>query len=256
METFYIIYFFIVGTIFGSFCNVVGDRIPNGMSIIKPSSHCPKCNHKLSAIELIPIISYLIQKGKCKNCKTKISIEYPIFEMITGILFALSYIVFGLNLEIVIALTFISILIIVMISDYHYMVIPDIVMLYGIVLIIIEQYIIYDLNTVINSIISGFFAYVVMWLIKLLGDTIFKKESLGGGDIKLMFFIGLCLPLPISILPIFLGTLIALPIAIITLIYKKNNMLPFGPYLSMAAIILFLLQINWSEFSDFLINLY
>ena len=256
METFYIIYFFIVGTVFGSFCNVAGDRIPNGMSIIKPSSHCDNCNHKLKAIELIPIISYLFQRGRCKNCKIKLSIEYPIFEALTGILFALSYVVFGFNLEIIIALTFISILIIVMISDYHYMVIPDIVMLYGIVLIIVEQYIIYDLNTVINSIISGLVAYGVMWLTKLLGDTIFKKESLGVGDIKLMFFIGLCLPLPISILPIFIGSLIALPISIIILIYKKNNMLPFGPYLSMAAIILFLLQISWNDFYNFMINLY
>ena len=123
MEIYYIIVFFIIGTIFGSFFNVVGYRLPKGKSIVFPPSHCPNCNNKLTPKELIPIISYIIQKGKCTHCKTKIPCFYVIFELITGILFALIYLVYGLTPEIIIPLTFISMLIIITISDYNYMII-------------------------------------------------------------------------------------------------------------------------------------
>jgi Na+/H+ antiporter NhaC len=88
MDVYYIIILFILGTIFGSFYNVVGDRLPEGKSIVKPSSHCPKCQHKLTPLELIPIFSFLFQKGKCKGCKCKIPIMHPLFELGSGILFA------------------------------------------------------------------------------------------------------------------------------------------------------------------------
>lgn len=94
--TIYLILFFITGLLFGSFYNVVGLRLPKKESIIYPSSHCPKCNHKLSWYELIPVLSYIFLKGKCKNCKEKISIMYPVVELISGILFALSIIPLGL----------------------------------------------------------------------------------------------------------------------------------------------------------------
>jgi len=83
MELIFILVFFVVGTIFGSFYNVVGYRIPKGESILYPSSHCPKCNHELKSYELIPILSFIFLGGKCKNCKTKISWFYAIFELLT-----------------------------------------------------------------------------------------------------------------------------------------------------------------------------
>ena len=79
MELFCLIIFFIIGTVFGSFYNVVGYRLPKGESIIYPSSHCPNCNNKLKTLELIPVLSYIFQKGKCKHCQTKISAFYPFF---------------------------------------------------------------------------------------------------------------------------------------------------------------------------------
>ena len=115
--------FFMIGTIFGSFYYVVGYRIPKGESIVSPPSHCPNCNHRLGALELIPIFSFLLQGGKCKNCKNKISIFYPLFEVVCGLLFGISFISFGFSYELVIALTFISMIIIVMLSDYYYMII-------------------------------------------------------------------------------------------------------------------------------------
>ena len=93
MDLAIIIGLFILGTIFGSFYNVVGYRIPKGESILYPSSHCPKCNHELKAYELIPILSFVFLGGKCKKCKSKISFFYPIFELLTGIGFSVSYLV-------------------------------------------------------------------------------------------------------------------------------------------------------------------
>ena len=137
MEVIMFVWMFIIGAIFGSFYNVVGLRLPTGESIVSPPSHCPKCYHKLSGIELIPIISYIIQKGQCKSCGDKISIIYPIFEATSGLLFALAYLSFGFNAELVIALTFISMLIIIVVSDINYLIIPDsILLIFGLALII------------------------------------------------------------------------------------------------------------------------
>ena len=149
------ILFFVLGTILGSFYNVVGYRIPKKESIIYPPSHCPKCNHKLKFYELIPIISYIIQKGKCKNCKEKIGLFYPIFELITGLLFAISLKIFGLTPNLLLILTFISTLIIITISDIKYMIIPDSILLFFSILILIEIYIFKGFNEVLSSITNG-----------------------------------------------------------------------------------------------------
>ena len=106
------IIFFIFGLIFGSFFQVVGLRLPKGESIIKPASHCTSCDKKLKWYELIPILSYLMQGGKCRNCKKHISIKYPLYELLTGISYALCYLVFGFSTDIIIPLTLISTLII------------------------------------------------------------------------------------------------------------------------------------------------
>ena len=238
---------FIIGTILGSFYNVVGYRIPKGESIIFPSSHCPKCNHKLKFYELIPILSYIIQKGKCKKCQKKIPIFYPIFELITGLLFALTYKVFGLTPQYILAITFISMLIIITISDLLYMIIPDSVLIFFTSIIIIEKIIIYGLNQGLTAIINGLVAFLLMLTLKKLGDILFKKESMGGGDIKLMFTIGMTLNYQQAILSVFAGSIIGLPISIIMLKNKKEHIIPFGPLISIGAIIILLGQINISN---------
>lgn len=130
MEVYYLVVFFVFGLIFGSFFNVVGYRLPNKMSLISPSSHCPQCNHKLTPIELIPVFSWIFQKGRCKNCGKMIPIFYPIFELFTGIVFALIYIVFGLSVQTFIAIIFASMILIITISDVLYMIISDEVLIF------------------------------------------------------------------------------------------------------------------------------
>ena len=238
------ILFFVLGTILGSFYNVVGYRIPKKESIIYPPSHCPKCNHKLKFYELIPIISYIIQKGKCKNCKEKIGLFYPIFELITGLLFAISLKIFGLTPNLLLILTFISMLIIITISDIKYMIIPDSILLFFSILILIEIYIFKGFNEVLSSITNGIISFIIMYLIKKFGDFLFKKESMGDGDIKLMFVIGLFTSYKNALLTIFIGSLIGLPISLISIKKNTNHILPFGPLLSSAATIIVLTKIN------------
>lgn len=244
MDLYYTIVAFIFGTIFGSFYNVVGYRLPKGESLISPSSHCTNCNHKLGPLELIPIFSFLLQGGKCKNCGQKISWFYTIFELATGILFAISYIVFGPTLDFVIAITFVSTLLIIILSDYMYMIIPDEVVIFSIILLLIEIFIKSGLSGVGYSLLSGLISSFVMLLLKLFGDFLFKKESMGGGDIKLLFLFGLVLGYPMAIISIFLGSFIGLPIALIQLYKNKTNIIPFGPFLSVGAMIILFTGLN------------
>ena len=257
LEMFNSILIFIIGTIFGSFYNVVGYRLPNKMSIVFPSSHCPNCNHKLKFYELIPILSYLFLRGKCKNCKEKISLLYPCFEFLSGCLFLISYLVFGMGIEFVIAITFLSILLIISISDIKYYIIPDEVLIVGIIIIIIE----FIVNTIINDlswfdgllkpVLNGLGAFAILYLFKCLGDLMFKKESLGGGDIKLLFFIGLVLGFDMANVTIFIASFIALPISVISLIKNNNNILAFGPYLAISATIILLAKLDLNTILNF-----
>jgi len=252
MFLYYTIVAFIFGTILGSFYNVVGYRLPKGESLISPSSHCTNCNHKLGPLELIPIFSFLFLGGKCKKCGQKISWFYPIFEFSTGVLFALSYIVFGPTIDFFIAITFVSTLLVVVLSDYKYMIIPDEVVIFSSIVLLIEIFIKSGLKGVGYSLLSGFISAFVMFMLKILGDHLFKKESMGGGDIKLLFIFGLVINYPMAILSIFLGSFIGLPISIYILYKEKTNIIPFGPFLSVAALIIYFTNIDLKWILDVL----
>ena len=254
MEKLYLIIFFIFGSVMGSFYHALATRLSNGLSIIKPASHCEECKHTLRWYELIPIISYIIQGGKCRKCKTKMPISYLLMEICTGILFSVCYHVFDTPIEIAIALVFVSSLIIIIISDIEYMIILDEVLIFAIVLIILLNIIDIGLYETSIKIIQGAGAFITMLLIKKLGDFMFKQESLGGGDIKLMFLIGLVIGYEMSIFNIFFATFLAFPIALVLLVTKKDNMIPFGPFLSMAAIILYVWGLTFTDIINFIIT--
>lgn len=255
MELYYTIVFFIFGTVFGSFFNVVGSRLPNGESIVNPPSHCSNCNHKLGFWELFPIISYIFLGGKCKNCKTKISIIHPLFELLTGLLFSISYRIYGLSFDCLIALTFISALLIVIVSDFNYMIIPDEILFFFGMLLIIEILFTTGFESTLLSITDGIISFIFMFVLKLFGDLIFKRESMGGGDIKLLCLFGIILGWQNAIVTIFLAALIGLPISLIILIKNKDNVIPFGPFLSIAAIIILLTNFDIGSFMQLLINI-
>lgn len=255
MEIINLIIFFTLGSIMGSFLHVVATRLYMKESIITPRSHCHFCSHELKWYELIPILSYIFLGGKCKKCKKKLPYSYVIIEVVTGILYAVCYHVFGYSYELIVALIFVSGLVTVIISDIEYMVILDEVLITMIILIIITYLFSLGFHDTFEKIGYGALSFLTMYTIKIIGDKMFKKESLGGGDIKLLFVFGLVLGYSMSICTIFLATFIAFPIALIILFSSKDNIIPFGPFLCMAAILLLIWGINFNDIITFLIEI-
>ncbi len=223
-----------------------------------PSSHCTVCGHRLGALELIPVLSFLIQGGKCKHCKTKISWYYTVFELLTGILFLLSYLKFGFTASCFMAIVLSSILVIIIISDYKYYIIPDEIIIIGIILLGIAAFCEgggsfsqFDWKEAMIHLLvalrDGLGSFLLMYIVKIIGDFIFKKESMGGGDIKLMFIVGMVLGFPLAVISIFLASIIGLPIALIILKLKSTHEIPFGPFLSIATLVLFFLNCSWLD---------
>lgn len=246
--------FFMMGAILGSFYYVVAYRIPKGESIVSPPSHCPNCNHRLGPLELVPIFSYLFQLGRCKNCKCKISIFYPLFEIFCGLLFGFSYLSYGFSIDLVIVLTFISMIVIIILSDIYYMIISDGVLLFFAVALFVEMIFIYDIKFALMHLVYGLISFLIMYSLKLLGDFLFKKESMGGGDIKLLFVFGLMFGWQMSLVSIFLAAIIGLPISLLMLKKSEDHVLPFGPYLGLSAILIVLFKIDINFVLDLIIR--
>lgn len=254
MNTLYLIFFFIIGMVLGSFYNVLGLRIPNHQSIIKPHSHCEKCGHILKWYELIPVLSFLFQKGKCRSCQTKLSLMYPFSELFCGILFLISYYSFGFSWNLVIALILSSLMIIVMVSDLTYMIIPDRFIVIPSLLILFIKLIGFGWKEFASSLLSGVIAFLIMYVIMKFGSFLLKKEALGGADVKLMFLVGICIEPFLTLIVIILASVIALPVSLFLLISKKENAIPFGPFIVLGLLIVFFTKLNSMEIINLLIN--
>lgn len=249
------IYIFIIGAVMGSFFNVVAHRLSNNESIIKPGSHCESCGHLLKWYELIPIFSFLFQGGKCRKCGAKLSLWYPLIEIITGLLYLFSYLYFGLSYNFFIALVIASVLVITCITDFNYLIILDEPLVVGSALIIIASLLRGGLIDGLIALLSGLLLFCFMLMVKILGDKAFKRESLGGGDIKLSFFIGASLGYKLAFVNLVLASILTLPIAFYYLIKYKDREVPFGPFLIISNFIIFVFASPILEFIDFLITL-
>ena len=247
MEVIYLILFFVLGLCLGSFYHVVGYRLPRDENIIKPKqSYCPECHHPLGILDLIPVFSYVFHKGRCHYCHKKISISYPIIELITGLLFALSFHLFGFSVDFGIALVLSSMLSIILVSDIQYLIIPDSVTVIGFLCLLILRLVSSGIWDTLLGICSGVFMFCFMYLLMLLGNLLFRKESLGGADIKLMFVAGFLFGPFLSLCLIFISSLLALPVAIGLYIGNKENKVPYGPFLMIGMLILHFSQIDVS----------
>ena len=175
MDTLYLIIFFIFGTYFGSFFTVIGLRLPKNENFTTSHSHCDSCNHELKLYDMVPIISFLLQRGKCRYCKEKIDPLSTFVEFFTGLLFAVSYYSFGFSWEFVIGLGIVSLLMIVLVSDLTYLIIPDEVLIFFSIYFIICQ--IFNLGIVgaLLKVVSGIFLFSVLYFIMLVGNKILKK---------------------------------------------------------------------------------
>lgn len=248
MEILLSIVFFILGLAIGSFLNVCACRIPKGEPIAYPPSHCPSCGNPIMPLDNIPILSYILLMGRCRSCGEKISLKYPIIELLTGLLWVGLYYHFGLSIQLVFGLFFATVLIVLSAIDYEVKLIPDRILLPAI-LASIAFLILYPLKIVSLPIIAGikpwwavggFFAGGgFLYLVAILAPLIFKKEAMGGGDIKLAAFMGLYLGGYVFI-ALFIGFFLGAVVGIILMATGKRSakdMIPFGPFLASGAVI-------------------
>ncbi len=238
----FLIYLFLIGLVMGSFFTVIGVRGPLNESIINPGSHCDNCKKILKWYELIPLISWIIEGGRCTKCHSKIPVFYPIIELLTGFLYALAYHLYGLSYEFFAMLVISSLLIIILVSDFKYLVILDTPLIISSILILVLKWYYFGFRTFIFSLISGLVLFLFMFIIKFIGDKVFKRESLGGGDIKLAIFFGFTLGIRLSFMSLVLGSFLAFPYALYYVIKSKEKEIPFGPFLMIGMLIIFLLQ--------------
>ncbi len=226
---FLLIYILIIGLTLGSFFNVVGLRVPQNQSIVAPRSACPKCKHQLTPFELIPVLSYLFQGGKCRQCKVRISPIYPFMELLTGLLFAAAPLLLGWTSELFVAWTLISLFMIITVSDITYMIIPDKVLLVFMGIFLLERIFI-PLDPWWDSLAGAAVGFLLLLLI-----AIISKGGMGGGDIKLFAVLGFVVGIKVVLLSFFLATLYGALFGIIGLLtgkLKRKNPIPFGPFIA------------------------
>lgn len=252
METLYLIIFFILGTLLASFYTVIGLRLPRKENFITNHSYCDTCKHQLKLYDMIPIISYLILLGKCRYCNNKIDPVSTYMELFTGILFALAYYIFGFSWELAIALGIVSMLIILSVSDLNYLIIPDEILIFFSGYFIICQIFNLGFRGAMLQVLSGIALFVLMYIIMLIGNVVFKKDSLGGGDIKMMFVFGLVLNPLLGVVVIFIGSALALPVSLVLLYKKHENLIPFGPFLLIAFAFIYFTQLTGPMILEFL----
>lgn len=229
----YLFSIFITGLILGSFFNVVGLRVPLKQSIVAPRSACPQCGHQLRALELIPVLSFLFQGGKCKRCKKPISPLYPIVELLTAVLFVMAPLILGWNWEVIIAWTLISLFMIIFVSDVTYMLIPNKILLAYSAIFVIER-LFFPLMPWWNSLVGAAVGFVL-----LLSIAVVSNGGMGGGDIKLFAVIGFVVGTKTVLLSFFLATLYGAAFGIAALLLRKvkrGNPIPFGPFIAVGTL--------------------
>lgn len=245
MEIVYTVFALLFGLVFGSFFNVVGLRVPMKESIISPPSHCTRCNRRLTALDLVPVFSYLFLRGKCRSCGAKISWIYMMTELVTGLLFAFTVWHLRFNVELFVALIFISLLIIIVVTDIAYMLIPNKILLFFLPLLMIGR-ILSPLSPWWDSLLGAVFGFGLLFLI-----AVISKGGMGGGDIKLFFLIGLVLGTVDTFLTLFLASVIGMIVGVIVLRARgqgRKTPVPFGPSIALAAIIVYFygdLMVDW-----------
>jgi leader peptidase (prepilin peptidase) / N-methyltransferase len=236
--TFYI-FAFILGAVVGSFLNVCIYRLPKNESIVFPPSHCFGCDKQISWYDNIPIVSYLVLRGRCRSCKSRISVQYPLVELINALLTLFLFLRFGPTFPFLVLFLFCSAMVVITFIDLEHQIIPDVISLPGIVAGFIISFFIPQLgwlNSIIGIVAGGGSLWLVAWLYELLT----KKEGMGGGDIKLLAMMGAFLGWKAIPFIIFVSSLTGSVIGVtVMLIGKKDSKLaiPFGPFLAAGAVL-------------------
>ena len=240
-----VIIIFILGLVIGSFSNVCIYRIQKNESIVFPASHCTSCQTPIKAMDNIPLLSYFLLKGKCRNCGENISIRYPIVEFLTGVVYILIFLIYGRSLQTFIYAILSSALIIISFIDLDEQIIPDEISLPGIVLGFLISFFVPYISY-FNSLFGILTGGGIIFLIALAGLVIFKKEAMGGGDVKLAAMIGAFIGWRYIILSLFIGFFIGAVtgiVLILSIVKNKDDIIPFGPFIVLGSI----LTILWGK---------
>ncbi len=237
---------FLYAICIGSFLNVVIYRLPLGLNMTTDRSICPNCKKQIKSYDLIPVFSWIILGGKCRNCKTKISIQYPAIELLTGIIITLAYLQFGLTLTFFrLALVF-TVLIVISVIDIKEQNIYDITTYSGIAITILFLGLDYFLNgvSVYTYTISAVINFIIYYIIHIVSKKVYGEEVFGLGDVLLAILIGLNIPANYIYFTVFLPFIVALAFTGFYYIYCKilkkefSVFIPFGPFMATACVII------------------
>lgn len=218
--------------------------MPREQSIVVPGSRCPHCEHPIAWHDNIPLLSFLALQGRCRHCRKPIRWRYPMVELVTAIASVIVFGAFGVNAVALVYFAFIAALITVSVIDLDFQIIPDEISLGGLVVGLIVSLLLPALHgtdsrwlalgrSVIGFLVGG----GVLYLTGMLGDFLFRKESMGGGDIKLLAMAGSILGWKLVLLTFFIAPAIALLPGLWVLIFRKSHVIPYGPFLSLGLVI-------------------
>lgn len=226
---------FLLGSILGSFLNVCIVRLPSEESVVKPRSRCPSCRTPIAWYDNLPLVSWLVLRGRCRHCRARISIQYPLIEALVGALWAASVWYYGLTLTAVSGATFGTILLGIAVTDARHYLIPDEYTLGGLVAGLLFS-IGGGLDGILQALVGAAAGFGLLLFVAWAGEKAFGKEAMGGGDIKMMAMVGAFVGWRGVLLTIFggalLGTLVFVPLSL-----RSNKLVPFGVFLAAAAAI-------------------
>jgi leader peptidase (prepilin peptidase)/N-methyltransferase len=227
----------VLGSVLGSFLNVCIVRLPLDQSVVRPRSRCPRCQNPIAWYDNIPVISWLLLRGKCRRCGQPISIQYPLIELAVAVLWAAAFWRYGLSLEGFTAALFATILVGIAVTDARHMLIPDEYTWGGLPLGILLS-LRGGFDGLLASAVGAAVGFALLYGIAWAGEKVFKEEAMGGGDIKMMTMVGAFVGWKGVLLTLFggalLGTIVFIPLTI-----RRKRLVPFGVFLAAAAALTF-----------------
>lgn len=228
----------LAGLTIGSFLNVVIHRLPRGQSVISPGSHCTACGYVLRPADNVPVLSYIVLRGRCRGCRAPISVRYPIVEVVTAGVFVAHYAVFGWTPLLAVRAPFAAAMIALFAIDLEHHLLPDRITLPGIAVGLAASLFLPPgfRDALIGTVLGG----GVLWL---LGEAYYRyagEEGMGGGDVKMLAMIGAFLGWQLAILTLVLSSMAGALIGLAVVLFRKGSMkyaLPYGTFLALAALV-------------------
>ena len=231
----------LLGAVFGSFLNCAAWRIAHGESFLRGHSHCPACNHALGARDLVPVFSWLFQRGRCRYCGEKISIRYPLTELAFALLTLLCLLRFDLTIVCLRNWIFLCCLFCLSLVDLECYIIPDGCLLTALgAWVLALPFLRPGWREILMSVLAGLVFGGGILLLSIVMDKVLGKESLGGGDVKLFAVVGLYLGFAATLFAVMLACVLGLVFAVLMSRGEKGKAIPFGPSISLAAAIMLL----------------